>query len=206
MEATKSESLAEAATSGSGEVESPEVTALVERAKAGEADAFADLMRLYEHRIIALGLQMGLTGEDAQDTCQDAFTKVFRYIGRFRSGQSFFRWLYRIAVHAVYDHLRKNRRLVTISIDDLSENGSSSLEDTGVSVHRQIESEDLARKILAGIDTLTRRERIVFVLRDLQQLPTLEIGKILRLSQITVRRHCMTARRKLRDRLFQNSH
>ncbi|MCZ6697150.1 MAG: RNA polymerase sigma factor [Acidobacteria bacterium] len=206
MEATKSESLGEAVTTGSGEVESPEVTALVERAKAGEADAFADLMRLYEHRIIALGIQMGLTREDAQDTCQDAFTKVFRYIGRFRSGQSFFRWLYRIAVHAVYDHLRKNRRLMTISIDDLSETGSSSLEDAGVSVHRQIESEDMVRKILAGIDTLTRRERIVFVLRDLQQLPSLEIGKILRLSQITVRRHCMTARKKLRERIFPTEH
>ena len=206
MEATKSESLSGTSTTGSAEAESPEVTALVERAKAGEANAFADLMRLYEHRIITLGVQMGLTREDAQDACQDAFTKVFRYIGRFRSGHSFFRWLYRIAVHAVYDHLRKNRRPVTISIDDPSEAGSASLAVDGVSLHQQLESEDLTRKILAGIDTLTRREQIVFVLRDLQQLPTIEIGKILHLSQITVRRHCMTARKKLRERIFPREH
>jgi len=95
---------------------------------------------------------------------------------------------------------------MTISIDDLSEAGSSGLEANGLSLHQQLESEDLTRKILAGIDTLTRRERTVFVLRDLQQLPTVEIGKILSLSQITVRRHCMTARKKLRQRIFPGDH
>jgi len=47
-------------------------------------------MRLYERRIIALGVQMGLHRDDALDACQDAFVKVFRYIRRFRSGHSFY--------------------------------------------------------------------------------------------------------------------
>jgi RNA polymerase sigma factor (sigma-70 family) len=49
---------------------------------------------------------------------------------------------------------------------------------------------------------LTRRERVIFVLRDLHEMSTQEIGGILRLSQITVRRHCSSARQKLRERLF----
>ena len=74
---------------GAGETvraELPEVTALVVRAKTGDASAFDDLMRLYERRIIAIGVQMGLSTDDSMDACQDAFIKVFRYIGRFHTG------------------------------------------------------------------------------------------------------------------------
>ena len=50
MEATKTESLRGSSTTFRAEAESPEVTALVERAKGGDADAFGDLMHLYERR------------------------------------------------------------------------------------------------------------------------------------------------------------
>lgn len=182
--------------------EPAEVTALVERARAGDAEAFGGLMRLYERRIIAIGMQMGLAREDALDACQDAFVKVFRYIGRFRSGESFFKWLYRIAIHAIYDHMRMIRRPGVVSIEDMDEQSSIDLKDHSLSTEARLENADLAAKLVAGMDCLTRQERIVFVLRDLQEMPTREIGRVLRLSQVTVRRHCMSARQKLRDRVF----
>ena len=202
MDATKPEVLADAPTRETVEGEIPEITALVVRAQEGDADAFAGLMRTYERRIIALGRQMGLSREDAQDACQDAFVKVFRYIGRFRSGHSFYKWLYRIAIHAVYDHARRGRRPGTISLDEAGEGIATQLKDAAVPLAERVEAEELAGKLLAGLDSLSRRERIVFVLRDLQEMETEEIGSILGLSQITVRRHCMSARQKLRDRLF----
>src|SRR5438034_11159590 len=87
-------------TEGAG-VETSEVTALVKRAQSGDAEAFSDLMRIYERRIISIGMQMGLSREDSLDACQEAFIKVFRYIGRFHTGESFFKWLYRIALNAI---------------------------------------------------------------------------------------------------------
>jgi len=181
--------------------ESPEVTAMVERAKAGDPDAFSDLVRLYEGKIIAIGMQLGLSRDDALDACQDTFVKVFRYIGRFRSGLSFYRWLHRIAIHAMYDHFRWSRPAGVVSIEELDLTvfkDARETSDTGA----RVESADLARKLLAGLDCLSRRERIVFVLRDLHEMGTDEIGRVLRLSQVTVRRHCMSARHKLRQRLF----
>ena len=202
MESIKTEALPQYKTSEPGGGESPEVTALVERAKEGDGEAFGDLMRLYERRIIAIGVQMGLSRDDAQDACQDAFTKVFKHIKRFRSGHSFFRWLYRIAIHAVYDHLRWVRRPATMSLEDLPGGGAEGIESPEGSLQSRIESSDLARKVLDCLDDLSRRERIVFILRDIQQIPTSEIGQILQLSQVTVRRHCMSARRKLREKLL----
>ena len=183
-------------------IESPKVTGLVVRAQAGDTAAFDDLMVLYERRVISLGMQMGLSNADAQDACQDAFIKVFRYIRCFRSGGSFFKWLYRIAIHAIYDHLRRNRTCGTISIEDLSPSQIGRIRETGPSLAGRVEAAELASKLLAGLDRLSRRERVVFVLRDLQGIGTGEIGSILCLSQVTVRRHCMTARQKLRERLF----
>lgn len=182
--------------------ESLEVTALVDRAKTGDALAFEELMRLYERRVIVLGMQMGLSRDDALDTCQETFIKVFRYIGRFRSGESFFKWLYRIAIHSIYDQLKKGRAADMVSIEDIGPEESAGLGPPPPSLDRRVEAADLASKILAGMACLTRRERVIFALRDLHEMSTQEIGAVLHLSQITVRRHCASARQKLRDRLF----
>lgn len=203
MDMTRPQALTGMESVTESEGESPEVTELVIRAQQGDADAFGDLMRMYESRIIALGLQLGLSRDDAMDSCQDAFVKVFKYIRRFRTGRSFFKWLYRIAIHAIYDQRRRSRPGRTvISIEDLGPSQAGSLEDGAPSLSRQVESADLAAKLLAGLDSLSRRERTVFALRDLQGLETAEIGRILRVTQVTVRRHCMIARQKLRRRLF----
>jgi len=164
--------------------------------------AFADLMRMYERRIISLGVQMGLSRDDAMDACQDSFVKVFKYIRRFETGRSFFKWLYRIALHSVYDQMRRARSAPTVSIEDLEAGQVGRLTDRTVSIQDRLESVQLADRVRESLDLLSHRERIVFVLRDLQELTTEEIGVILSLSQITVRRHCMSARQKLRQALF----
>ena len=203
MDVTTPRSMSDAGVAaGSAQGEPAEVTALVERAKAGDADAFGDLMHLYERRIIGIGIQMGLSREDSLDACQDSFVKVFRYISKFRSGESFFKWLYRIAINTIYDHLRINRFPGTISIEEMAGESKLEIADGGVPMATRMENADLLNRLMAQLGCLTRQERIVFVLRDLHSMPTDEIGKVLSLSQVTVRRHCMSARGKLRDRLF----
>jgi len=203
MDVTRPCSVSEAGVpAGSARGEPAEVTALVERAKTGDADAFGGLMRLYERQIIGIGIRMGLSREDALDACQDAFVRVFRFIGRFRSGESFFRWLYRIAINTIYDRLRINRSQEVISLEEVTHDGKQELMDGAVSMATRVENADLVTKLISELGCLTRQERIVFVFRDLHAMPTDEIGRVLSLSQVTVRRHCTSARRKLRDRLF----
>lgn len=202
MDTLKPQALTREGAPVSGSVETPVVTALVERAQGGDAQAFDHLMRLYERQIISIGVQMGLSHEDALDACQDAFVKVFRYIGRFRTGESFYRWLYRIAINAIHDHRRWSHPARVISLEDMDASDTGHFRDSGNRPDEQAEIGDLASKLLAELDCLSERERIVFVLRDLQDLSTEEIGRALHLSQITIRRHCMSARHKLRDRLF----
>jgi RNA polymerase sigma-70 factor (ECF subfamily) len=206
MDLTKSGTLTEVEgaenTASEAPAESPEVTRLVELAKAGDPEAFAALMRLYERRVIGLGIQMGLNQDDAMDACQDAFVKVFRYIGRFQSGRAFFKWLYRIAIHSIYDQMRRTRGEPVVSMEELEPSQMGQVKSDEPGPLEQVESARMAALVRKSLDCLSRKERIVFVLRDLQQLDTAEIGTILRISQITIRRHSMSARHKLRERIF----
>ena len=202
METVKPHPIAGAETIPAAREESAAVTELIERAKRGEEAAFGDLMRLYERRIIAIGMQMGLSHDDALDACQDTFVKVFHYISSFRSGEIFYRWLYRIAMNAICDHLRWSRPSGVVSIETIGPAETAGMQTGATPVDVEVERADLARKVLKGLGILSERERMVFVLRDLQEMKSEEIGRILGLSQITIRRHCMSARRKLRDCLF----
>lgn len=183
--------------------EDPRITALVDRAKTGDEDAFADLMRTYESRIIGLGIHMGLPRHDAEDACQEAFVRVFRHIARFESGRIFFKWLYRIAIHAVYHQLGRARRHAGMDLEDPAIQAQLEDRSPGGALQARLEERQLAERVRECLGGLSRQERIVFVLRDLQEIPTDEIGSILRLSTVTVRRHCMAARQKLRNRILR---
>ena len=202
MDGTREGSLAAVPASRAVREGCADATSLVDRAKQGDAEAFGDLMRLYEGRIIAIGIQMGLSRDDSMDACQDAFIKVFRYIRHFRSGEVFFRWLYRIALNCIYDHQRHARPGWVVSIEEVVGAGVTALEDGSLHPGVRAENADLVAKLLREVRHLTKRERIVFVLRDLQEMPTQDIAKALGLTEVTVRRHCMSARHKLRDRVF----
>jgi len=201
MSGTKSGTLERLNAAGDALAETPEVGSLVERAQGGDPDAFEGLMRLYERRVIALGMHMGLSKDDALDACQDTFIKVFRYLHRFRTGEVFFRWLHRIALNIIFDHLR-DRRTRQAPLADLDASAREALRSTAPSPVEEIQAATMARRLHESLGCLSRRERIVFVLRDLHQIPTRRIGSILGISPVTIRRHCMTARQKMRARLL----
>lgn len=90
---------------------------LVRAAAAGDQDAFAQLVRLYENKVYSLALRM--CGEDAADVAQEAFLAAWRGLPSFRGEAGFATWLYRLTANAAIDHLRRTRR----------QRGDLSLED-----------------------------------------------------------------------------
>jgi RNA polymerase sigma-70 factor (ECF subfamily) len=173
---------------------------LVGAAQAGDLDAFDALLRRFEGKALAIARQMGLSPEDAQDAAQDAFLKLFRYIRRFRSGESFANWFYRIVVHATYDHLRRERD-GALRLDGSALEEARAIPDPARPAEAGAEARQAQARLLAALRCLTPPERATFVLRELHGLDTAAVAGALRVSRITVRRHVMNARRKLRARL-----
>lgn len=175
---------------------------LVERVRAGEIDAFEEILRLYERRVLGLAIQMGIRPADAQDVCQEVFLRVFRYLATYRSAQRFESWLWRISVNVVYDALRKNRNRGEVPWETTAEGRQSGTFRVG-GLELSVENADLCAKLLARMVVLTPQERMAFVLRDLQDLETEEVGRAMGISTVTVRRHAAAARQKLRLTLIE---
>jgi RNA polymerase sigma-70 factor (ECF subfamily) len=89
--------------------ESPEAS-LVEDARRGGREAFAELVRRHARRVRGIALRMTGDPADADDLAQEVFMTAWRAIGSFRSGSSFYTWLYRIAVNASLSFLKKRGR------------------------------------------------------------------------------------------------
>src|ERR1700726_3843801 len=135
---------------------------LVRRAQDGDGSAYEELVRIHQHRVLAVvgGILRG--SEDVEDVAQQALAKAYFSIRRFDLRSAFGTWLYKIAVNECWDYLRKKkvRRLVYES--DMSEDqvrkmestpaqsfgGHQHLEDAG----RRLEQRQLIQMMLAELE------------------------------------------------------
>src|SRR5947209_1438114 len=95
--------------------EAEEDRALIARAQAGDKVAFRQLVERHQRRAFAIALALVRDENDARELVQDAFLRVFKGLGTFQGGSSFFTWLYRIITNLSIDLIRKpGRQLVDI--------------------------------------------------------------------------------------------
>jgi RNA polymerase sigma-70 factor (ECF subfamily) len=90
---------------------------LVQRAQAGDEQAFATLFQMHQKRVYSVCLLMTKDVAEAEDLTQEAFLQVFRAIGSFRGDSAFSTWLYRVAVNTVLMKLRRRKSPPAISLD-----------------------------------------------------------------------------------------
>src|SRR6185436_12505772 len=79
---------------------------LIQRAQAGETEAFAELARRYERRIYSLALHYAHDSQDAEDLSQEAWLRAFRAIGSFKGESSFYTWIRRITINCFLNRER----------------------------------------------------------------------------------------------------
>ena len=131
--------------------------------------------------------------EDAKDIAQETFLKLHRKFNRYSRQKELRPWLYRIAVNAAIDHLRKRQRKKEIEFDPeihgprLATHGQQKLNDR-----------ETNQIIMNASRALPPKQKAVFVLRDIEGLAFAEIAQTLKCSQNAVRSHLSHARAALR--------
>jgi RNA polymerase sigma-70 factor (ECF subfamily) len=172
---------------------------LVELAREGREDAYAELVRSYQSKIFRMAY--GFTGnrESADDLTQEVFLKAYLALPRFRFGSTFGTWLYRVAVNHMKDFLRKRPKVKEVSLEAVGEPAAAG----DVFVAMDEEREDQRRRTLVRreLATLPDKFRIVLTLRDVEGLPYDEIVRILGLSPGTLDSRLHRARKMLRKKL-----
>jgi RNA polymerase sigma-70 factor (ECF subfamily) len=177
---------------------------LVAAAQAGDIVAFETLVGRYERKILRLAQNITQNREDAEDVMQEAFLKAYEHLSGFQGNSRFYTWLVRIAVNQALMKLRKRRPNV-VSIDEEVNTGEDliprEIEDWGPSPedrYKQTELSDILSEVIGDLDPSFR---IVFQLRDIEELSTEETAEALGLSIPAVKSRLLRARLKLRQKL-----
>lgn len=184
-------------------------SALVAAAQSGDAHAFEALVTRYEKRIYRLACNMTQNRSDAEDVVQDAFLKAFQHLSAFQGNSRFYTWLVRITLNECLMKLRR-RRHVEISIDDPVETKDSpvprELKSWGPSPEECFSQIEIRRFLEEAISELHYRLRVVFQLRDIEQLSIEETAEALGLTVAATKTRLLRARLKLRDKLCKYLH
>ena len=184
-----------------------EELALVRSAKAGDVNAFEELVRRYDRNVFRIAQHITQNREDAEDVVQDAFLKAYQNLERFQEQSKFYTWLVRIAVNEALMRLRKRRTGTgrTVSIDEDIETDDDSIpreiadwSPNPEQMYNQAELKDILSRNIQG---LPASFRTVFVLRDVEGLSTEETAEALQLSVPAVKSRLLRARLQLRERL-----
>lgn len=174
--------------------ESPTDEDLLRQAAAGDQSAFSALVRRHEDRVFGIAIRITGDRADALDATQDTFVSVFRQAGSFRAEAAFTTWLYRVAVNACRDLLRRRRRLPepTDELPERARPGIGTEEVVGLRL-------DLAR----ALAQLPDEYRDAVLMHDLGALPYEEIAQITGVALGTVKSRISRGRRRLAELLEQ---
>ena len=178
---------------------------LVEAARQGDQEAFAQLVRNYEKRIFALALRMCKNPDDAAEAAQEAFLAAWQGLKFFRGESSFSTWLYRLASNACVDLLRKEGRHSAAAGPSLNdEELNIDVPDRLPSPQEEAERKELRAQIEEGLAALSPEHRQVLVLREMHQLSYDEIADTLELDVGTVKSRINRGRKQLRKILLES--
>lgn len=178
---------------------------LVERVRAGEREAFNELVERHARKIFRLARHITKNEDDASDVLQDAFLKAYSRLDQFQGDAKFYTWLVRIAVNEALMRLRKRRGDRTVSLDQDVETEEGSMQreapDDGPDPEQVFSREETRKLLENAIDSLADNYRSVFVLRDVEGLSTEETAEMLQLSISAVKSRLLRARLQLREKL-----
>src|SRR5437588_10119182 len=131
---------------------------LVRAAKAGNIDAFEQLVRRYDRNVFRIAQHITQNHEDAEDVVQDAFLKAFQNLKNFQEQSKFYTWLVRIAVNEALMKLRRRRTGKMVSLDEDVKTEDDSVprevadwDPNPEQLYNQAELHDILQKTIQGL-------------------------------------------------------
>lgn len=167
---------------------------LVEMTREGNHEAFAELVRRYEARLIRVISRFILDPVMVEDLTQEVFLRAYRRLELFDPSRRFGPWLFQIGVNMTLDHLRKTQRRIKWTLFSQKRNDDQRTVEPESDDPRQ--ALDLSQEVRSVLDQIPEKYRTVLVLRDLENFSTSEIAAITDRKEATIRWRLAEARAK----------
>lgn len=178
----------------------PDDTPLVHAAKKGDMVAFEELVARHRDKVYARAFSMVRREEEALDLSQDAWVKAWQRIGQFQGESSFATWMTRIVINLCLDHLRRQKRFRTDSIELMEEESGGVerlLPTETVNPTAGMERSELRKRIDEALEKLSVEHRTVLILHEFEELEYKEIAKRMGCSIGTIMSRLFYARRRM---------
>ena len=164
----------------------------VSRAQAGDRKAFSELVRRHQSPVYRYLLRMLGSHEDALELAQDTFIKAWQALPQWQPEAQFRTWLFRIANNAALDALRRRKLVEFVPLEDGYDAPGSEPDPE----HQAQVTQDV-RQLEASLNKLAPEHRQILLLREVEEMSYEEIGRVLSLSEGTVKSRLARARAAL---------
>ena len=178
---------------------------LVERAQAGDKQAFDKLVQKYQRKLSRLLSRFIRDHAEVEDVAQEAFIKAYRALPSFRGESAFYTWLYRIGINTAKNYLvAKGRRDPTSTDFDTEEaevfDDADHLRDINTP-ERMLQSKQIGQTVNSAMEALPEELRQAIVLREIKGLSYEDIATEMKCPIGTVRSRIFRAREAVAEKL-----
>jgi RNA polymerase sigma-70 factor (ECF subfamily) len=180
---------------------------LMLRVRDDDAGAFAEMVELYQHRLVAVMHHLVGNAEEAEDLAQEVFLRVYRSRKKYRARSKFSTWLFTIANNLALNTLRSRRRkpVVSLPAQDSGPLGPRPAEqmvrDRRSGPMQRLQRQELAAQVRQALEGLNERQRVAVVLNKFEEMNYAEIAKVMGLTTKAVKSLLSRARMNLRAAL-----
>ncbi|MDR2057807.1 MAG: sigma-70 family RNA polymerase sigma factor [Dysgonamonadaceae bacterium] len=176
-----------------------QIQELIDRSKQGDTKAFEILMLTYQPLVFRLAFRLLCDDNRAKDIVQDVFVKIWLQIGKYKSHYRFSTWIYKITCNLCYDKLRSMKHFpeATHPPDTITELEIISQEDVEASVINN----ELKELILYFTGKLSPKQKLIFTLKEIEELDVEEIVDITGFSENKIKSNLYLARKNIKDKI-----
>jgi RNA polymerase sigma-70 factor (ECF subfamily) len=175
----------------------PDDRQLVETIRKGEPQAFEQLVRRKTSKVYSLCYRIIGNSEDAKDISQLVFIKLWENLQKYDPAYAFDTWLYRMVTNVAIDFMRNKQSRENAVNSNLRLVKTVTDAEQGVIVQRK----EIENVFNAVSSVLSPKQKTIFVMREMDDLPSSEIAKILGCRESTVRNHLFNARKLMQQQL-----
>jgi RNA polymerase sigma-70 factor (ECF subfamily) len=170
---------------------------LVQTIREGDTEAFELLVRRKTTKVYALCYRIIANAEDAKDISQLVFLKLWENLEKYDPQYAFDTWLYRMVTNVAIDFMRNKQSRENAVNSNLRLVKTSAEAEQGVVVQRK-EVENVFNDVSS---VLSPKQKTIFIMNQMEDLPSAEIAKILGCRESTVRNHLFNARKLMQQQL-----
>jgi RNA polymerase sigma-70 factor (ECF subfamily) len=181
---------------------------LMLRVRDDDPAAFAELVELYQQRLINVMHHLVGNAAEAEDLAQEVFLRVYRTRKKYRPRAKFSTWMFTIANNLANNALRSRRRKPVVPLNLLRDSGplgprpaEQLARDRSGQPGEHMQQQELAAVVQQALETLNERQRAAVVLNKFEDMNYAEIAEIMGLSVKAVKSLLSRARENLRTAL-----